>query len=333
MSNTLLGALKSLFCLNRWNVEPRIEIWTEAENIAFCSHFVYAIGRRIGMPPAELKAAVTRSILKSINKHYLSDISVHVRDYIRSKNEKAWKSIVNEAATETSKLFPNDLKKFVESYLSLDGSYEAYNPELVPDKKARIENLIKFAQYQTALIEIEPNEKAFPENEGYKTKKEEINNKIQGIGGVSEFQNAYAELKGYIFTIRNLKHVRRWNRTNRTIESSVLAHTFLVSILAVIFSEKCKQDVKTTDGVDFSYHAVLLALFHDVPEMLTGDIITPVKTIIARHDPKLLENMEEDLCKKLQKTLPERIQDDIELMKLFVDPSKSEAFSVSSLVI
>ncbi len=45
MSQTLLGILKTLFCLNRWNVDPpRVETWTEAENVALCCHVVYAAG-------------------------------------------------------------------------------------------------------------------------------------------------------------------------------------------------------------------------------------------------------------------------------------------------
>jgi 5'-deoxynucleotidase YfbR-like HD superfamily hydrolase len=42
---------------------------------------------------------------------------------------------------------------------------------------------------------------------------------------------------------------------------------------------------------DKTYHSILLALFHDVPELETGDFITPVKSIISKYDPGMISKL------------------------------------------
>lgn len=90
MARTLTGALKTLFCLQRWNIEPRVEIWTEAENIALSTHVVYACARAMGFSQQDTLHAVKRALLKSTNKYYLSDIPAPIRVMIREQAAETW---------------------------------------------------------------------------------------------------------------------------------------------------------------------------------------------------------------------------------------------------
>lgn len=84
---------------------------------------------------------------------------------------------------------------------------------------------------------------------------------------------------GYLGVIRNLQYLRRWNRVNRKIETTVLGHTYLVALLALMFSRMHKKDKKVAQ-IEFEEKALNIALFHDVPESFTADVITPVKNMI-----------------------------------------------------
>lgn len=330
MAKTLPGAMKTLFCLNRWNIEPRIETWTEAENIALCTHVVYACARAIGLSEEDTLHAVKRALLKSINKHYLSDISAEIRDLIREHSEATWNAIVDEAAHATARLFRADIADHILEYMTLDGNYRVPS-----DRKQKIENLVTWAQYKVALSELEPSRRAFPkEFSRYEESAQRITRRMNLVEGAEEFKAALEGdgSRNYLALIRNLKHVRRWNRMNRYIESSVLAHTFLVALLALMFSFNRKDDFVDKTGVDPHYHSILLALFHDVTEIRTGDIITPVKEILNRHDPNLLPSIEERVQSEMLEQMPPSVRKEVSELKLFQELDKKQAFSVRSLV-
>lgn len=330
MAQTLSGALKTLFCLNRWNIEPRIETWTEAENIALCTHVVYACARALDFSEADTLHAVKRALLKSVNKHYLSDISAGIRNMIQDEAAETWPAIVAEAARETRRLFRADIAAHIHDYVTLDGDYQ-----VTSEKKEMIENLVRWAQYKVALSELAPSRNAFPGKfSRYEETENSILRKMNEVDGSERFMEA---LKGdgsrdYLALIRNLKHVRRWNQMNRFIESSVLAHTFIVALLALIFSHDRKEQFSDRFGVDPQYHSIVLALFHDVTEIRTGDIISPVKSILNRHDSDVLISIEAKVQEDMLEQMPDPVRKEVDELGLFKELNKSVPFSVRSLV-
>ena len=88
----------------------------------------------------------------------------------------------------------------------------------------------------------------------------------------------------------------------------------------------------------FGLEALQRALFHDVPEALTGDIITPVKDIIKREYPTerdLWTSIETALAKNPIKKLigiSSNLSKYIDKNHLLEDVSDKEKDSVSSLV-
>lgn len=330
MSQTLLGILKTLFCLNRWNVDPRVETWTEAENVALCCHVVYAAGKSIGLGDNVLHHAIKRTLFKSNYKYILSDISVAVRELIDENDARAWEKIRADVDLRINRLFPPSVASDLYGYFSLAGDYG------VPgDTRELTENLVMFAKIRAALSECEINAEVFPRS--YRQHVGNLQAKLDSVltnGALSSLQAGKAEREGvehYLAVIRNLKHVRRWNRLNRFIESSVLAHTFIVAFLAVLFSQMEAANLGERTNY-FQYQAMLLALFHDVPEVLTGDIISPVKELIEEHSAGLMAEMEKQATEKMLDGLPDQIKTDMEAKALLKEPNKDVPFGVPSLV-
>ena len=90
-----------------------------------------------------------------------------------------------------------------------------------------------------------------------------------------------------------LRFQKRWAQTPRIPETSVLGHMLTVAIFAYFFSIEVNACDKRLQNNFFT------ALFHDLPEALTRDIITPVKycvdelsDIIAEYE---IEKIQEDI--------------------------------------
>lgn len=73
-----------------------------------------------------------------------------------------------------------------------------------------------------------------------------------------------------------LRFQKRWSQTPRIPETSVLGHMFIVACYAYFFSlavEACPARAQNN---------FFAGLFHDLPELLTRDIISPVKQSVER---------------------------------------------------
>lgn len=87
-----------------------------------------------------------------------------------------------------------------------------------------------------------------------------------------------------------LRFQKRWAQTPRVPETSVLGHMLTVAVFSYFYSIKVNACAKRVQNNFFT------SLFHDLPEALTRDIITPVKysvddlsDIIAEYEIKKIE--------------------------------------------
>ncbi len=103
-----------------------------------------------------------------------------------------------------------------------------------------------------------------------------------------------------------LRFQKRWAQTPRIPETSVLGHMLTVAIFSYFFSLEVNACEKRLENNFF------VSLFHDLPEALTRDIITPVKysvddlsDIIAEYEikkindeilPNIPENIHDEFC-------------------------------------
>lgn len=348
MKPTLVDAITSLFMIQRWNFLPRVETWVEAENVAYSAHIGFALlCDTIKEPPEFKKLAfnyLAYEILKPLTKHFLSDVSYRFKraldSSLKNANSKKWKMKVEERALiDTLSLFPRIIRPQVKQYL-------------VESTDSRIQGLCKYVQRNTALQECRTNATVYDEYYlGYiKEIETDIEECCKSDPWMKELKGAFDRynepvktgdievdrLPGYFKVIRNLKYLRRWNRINRSIETNVLAHTYVVTLLALIFT--WMHDDNSKIDLDFKIQALQRALFHDVPEALTGDIITPVKDIIRREYPEE-KDLWTDIERKLAVTpikkltgVSSNLSKYIDENNLLDDVSDKEKDSVASLV-
>jgi len=93
-----------------------------------------------------------------------------------------------------------------------------------------------------------------------------------------------------ITEIEKLRFQVRWNQTPRVPATTVLGHSFYVAALTLLMCYDL--DIKE----DRRYNNFFSALFHDLPEAVTRDIISPVKQA-TDHLPDVVKEIEERIVK------------------------------------
>lgn len=164
---TLIDATMTLFMLQRWNSLPRVEIWYEAENVAYCAHMGLALGVCADedvFPNYLLRHFLIRCLLKSLNKHTLSDVSYHVKETLgdllkkdgdnNTEPDEFWRELTDKLAVKISRnLFPREIKFDLAPYLK--GHPE--KGDLKKKEWEKIECLCRYVQLKSAYQECETN--------------------------------------------------------------------------------------------------------------------------------------------------------------------------------
>ena len=106
--------------------------------------------------------------------------------------------------------------------------------------------------------------------------------------------------------LSRMKYINRWALMRNTNAESLSQHSHEVAAvsyaLAVIGNRRLGKNYDAP-------RAALLGLFHDMPEILTGDLRTPVK-YYNNEIKSAYDEVEKTACEKLIDTLPEDMRDD-----------------------
>lgn len=114
------------------------------------------------------------------------------------------------------------------------------------------------------------------------------------LAGVRQLLEGPASRLGkFAFLCGQLRFQTRWSQTPRIPETSVLGHMFIVACFAYFFS-------LAAGACPVRRHNNFFAgLFHDIPELLTRDIISPVKSSVQGIGDLIREYEEQELERRL----------------------------------
>ena len=126
-------------------------------------------------------------------------------------------------------------------------------------------------------------------------------------------------MNSFFSMLSRMKHINRWGLMRNTWKESLSEHSFDVAVisygLAAIGNARLKKQ----------YHmerAALLGLFHDVSEIITGDLPTPVKY----HDEEIKQaykKVETIASQSLLQMLPGDMQHEFQSL-LIANPEEAE---------
>lgn len=121
-----------------------------------------------------------------------------------------------------------------------------------------------------------------------------------------ETKSTESSLKESVFfaTLSRMKTIRRWSLMRNIEPENIMEHSFQVATIAHSLAEMHNQN--ETEKVDVG-KIVILSLYHDASEVMTGDMPTPIKY----HNPKIrdaFKEIETLSSENLLGTLPESLQ-------------------------
>ena len=97
----------------------------------------------------------------------------------------------------------------------------------------------------------------------------------------------------FLLVIERLRLQTRWNQTPRVPKTSVLGHSYFVAVLTMLMSKNGGREWCARRR----YNDFFSALFHDLPEAVTRDIISPVKRATDGLS-QIIKNIEDEAVSK-----------------------------------
>ena len=200
------------------------------------------------------------------------------------------------------KEYPEEYKKLNEWVLD---SYR----DIISDKKlfAKFEQYLSEEETNTSLTSrvfraahkfstMQEFEMLSRVNEPFRLRniEKQLNEDIGKYLDLTGLQQLIMKQKAYEFLmiIEQLRFQIRWNQTPRVPKTSVLGHSFFVAVTTLLL-----EGEENTFCDKRRYNNYFSALFHDLPESVTRDIISPVKQATAEL-PSVVKKIEDEIVRK-----------------------------------
>lgn len=256
--------------MKRWNDKLRpmelFEVDKQAHKM-MVAWILYELNSR-GMPPAEKlalgEAVVEGGLFEYLYRLVITDIKPPVFYQIKANPEHYARltSWVMEQLTPRIQVLGEDFVARLREYLS------------VPDRRDPAGRILYAAHIYASRYEFHLIKGLNPWDEELDEIEEDFRKTLTAhadLTGVSELLNVGSPLERFANLCGRLRFQARWSQTPRIPETTVLGHLFVVAAYAYFFSLElgaCRARVVNN---------FFTGLFHDLPELLTRDIISPVK--------------------------------------------------------
>ncbi|PNR92867.1 HD family hydrolase [Petrotoga sp. 9PWA.NaAc.5.4] len=240
-----------LFTVFRWNNNPSLIRFTEADNIyntLLLSLFIFSDDSKV-----KVVKILQNKIYETIPKIVLSDISLTTKNKIEEKGKDIWNKTVEKAFQE------------VESKLDKKITERMFNKHTFDEST---ENKIKLINLLVTRKEAEINERVFPEYYKEPKMKNEMKAKRIILSNKHQIELLCEEL---LNISTRLVTMTRWNKNHRNIKTSVSSHSFFVFLISYLLA--LISNLET----EIIYDVMAASILHDLPEAFTGDVISPTK--------------------------------------------------------
>ena len=260
------------FSIDRWNDLVRPFDLVEMDKAAEKMVVSYIIGKYEENRGVEIdwEWMIYASVFDLLRKIALCDIKSPVQRLIHAKYPDEYRRLNEWVLEQYRGMIENDeiFGRFRE-YIAAKCGNGSLTP--VQEQTARVYGA---AHKYSTMRELEMISMV-NEPERLERIKKEVSADLQTFLDLRGLQLLITKQKPFDFLMRieQLRFQTRWNQTPRVPKTSVLGHCFFVSVLTLLFmhengAKMCSKRV---------YNNFFSALFHDLPEAVTRDIISPVK--------------------------------------------------------
>jgi putative hydrolases of HD superfamily len=175
------------------------------------------------------------------------------------------------------------------------------------DESTKERKILNAAHFLASNWEFDIIYNFCPTMYGVEDIKRNIQKQIEDFYELSGVQRLMLKSKTseFVSMVGQLRFQQRWSQTPRIPKTSVLGHTLTVAIFAYMLSLGVKGCPR------LRYNAFFGGLFHDLPEVLTRDIISPIKYNVEGLDELIKEYEKELVENEILPLLPKYLQKEI----------------------
>ncbi len=284
--------------MQRWNDQIRPIEFTELDKQAHKMIIAWLLGRieeEVFQKKVDWVYLVEGGLFEYLQRMVLTDIKPPVFHKLVENRE-----IKN-------KLDVYVLAKMRQDLSSLPGNFfERFREYLFEEKPRYEQRIIRAAHYFATHWEFQIIDSASPRLYGLDETKHAIESEIVHYYEI-ECVKQMVQYRDFVDLCGQLRFQRRWGQSERIPRTSVLGHMLLVAMLgyfSLLQWSPCPKRV---------YNDFFAGLFHDLPEVLTRDIISPVKRAMGELERVLKDYEEAQLQEKILPLLPPFCADEITL--------------------
>jgi putative hydrolase of HD superfamily len=280
----ILDELFRGFHIQRWNDRIRPMDFSEMDKhahkmiIAYClGKYEEAEGRRV-----DWDKIIKGGIFELLRRIVISDIKSPIFRQIK-KHSEVFRKLNEYVYRELQdKIESDEILGELESHLLSE------KPELTME-----DNILEAAHIYASYWEFQLIRHANPNSYQNIRIETELLNDINGFKQLSGVKKLTARhtIANFVDLCGQLRFQLRWAQTPRVPKTSVLGHSMLVASISYLLTRCMPACGKRL------YNNFFGGLFHDLPEAVTRDIISPVKKSSDEFD-ELIKNLEMELAEK-----------------------------------
>lgn len=309
ITRSLIELVFSASSIERWNDHPHPVTFTEMGKQAHKMVIAWVIARYEGEArkrKMDWTALIEGGIFEFLHRVVLTDIKPPVfhklmKDSVPRRKLNSW--VADKLAPDLERLSPDFAARFRDYFL--------YEGPLSLERKC-----LRAAHYLATKWEFDfvlhwSNTGSMV---GIERTRDEISSQInehRDLGAVKEMLGAQGlpdhemGLWGFVSLVGQLGFQKRWAQTPRIPQTSVLGHLLFVAIMAYFISMELGACPRR------KYNNFFAGLFHDLPEVLTRDIVSPVKNSVEGLDDLIREYEMQAMEEQILPLLPEDWQREI----------------------
>jgi putative hydrolase of HD superfamily len=294
----LLDKIYEAASIQRWNDHVRPVEFTELDKQAHKMILAYLFGKleeNEGHARIDWVKLIEGGIFEFFPRVILTDIKAPVFHKLMSRKGREINSLVLEKMDEDLKGLGGDFGENFRKYL-FDPNYAKFE-----------KRILKAAHYLATNWEFQIIYNTAPFIYGIEKTKEEIENQIEDHYDLIGVQKLALRKKsfGFMDLCAQLRFQQRWAHSPRVPKTSVLGHMLIVAMMSYFCSMEMSACVKRACNNFFS------GLFHDLPEVLTRDIVSPVKTSVEGLEAIIKDYERMQFEERILPLLPPSIQDEV----------------------
>jgi len=295
ITKELISTIYEAASIQRWNDHIRPWVgFTELDKQAHKMFYAYVLAKCQGNG-VDFRALIEGGIFEFFHRIVLTDIKPPI-----------YHKLIKEKGEQLNEWVLSQLKPILEP-ISGDFFYRMklyYNDKTYSSLEKEI---LKAAHYQATYFEFQVIYPLNHETYGIENVKHEMH---QGLASCDTF-SGYKYFMGspyiqdFMMLLGKLRYQQRWAKASRVPNTFVMGHMLVVAILSYFAT------LEAGGCPGRCINNFLGGLFHDMPEVLTRDIVSPVKSSIKGLDDLIKGIEDEQMESTIFPLLPDDWHDEI----------------------